>query len=293
MKVRQNEIVSQITRINEILYGNHIQEQSYGLPIIPLHTNQELDKIGDWVETWDKKDWLTFIEVSTGILSMIPTPASPVLMSISTIAGFANAKVHWDEGYKYEAGLMFTFSLLGVGTLYKLLKNSKVFNKIGKEGIISLLKKVTSGSASKNEKKIVKELVKEITPVADDLAKETTKEIFKKFIAELPKKSLKFLVRLLLTMFRLGKFGVKEGIVILGTFFTYDKLYKALNYKNEKALSEREKNGLVKIYNFIWDNEEEVQKVLIEETKKYMAPMIKNPDDFLSIKVDTTEVVFK
>ena len=145
-------------------------------------------KTVDWMKSWDKHDWLSFIEVTTGILGMIPTPATPVLLSISTAAGVSNATGYWKEGHHFEAGLMLTFSLLSAGVLSGILKNSKLFMKLGVKGSTELIEDVASGTASRVEQEMAKQLVKEITPVADKLAKETSKEVVKRFITELPKK---------------------------------------------------------------------------------------------------------
>lgn len=287
MVAKQKEILLEVNKIHMLLYGQGINEQFFG-PIMTHHTMKGFGKIADWIETWDKKDWLTFIELTTGLLALIPTPATPVLFAISSAAGLANAKVHWDEGYKYEAGLMIAFSLLGAGALVSVLKNSKVFMKLGKEGSKKLIEKAISGTATNTEKKMLKQLVEEITPVADDLAKATIKETIRRFIIELPKKSTKFLIGLLATMYKIGKFGVKEGIVIAGTFLAYDKIYLALNHDNIEGLSNRDKNGLVKIYKLIKNNEQVVRQDSFEEFKKAEPKIEKNYSDFVKINADTT-----
>jgi len=240
----------------------------------------------DWMKTWNKHDWLSFIEVTSGILGMVPTPATPILMFISTAAAVSNATGYWKEGHHFEAGLILSFSLLSTGVLINLLKNSEIFMKLGAKGSTELIENVASGTASRAEQEMAKKLVKEITPVADKLAKETSKEIVKRFIAELPKKSLIELIKILRGISKLGIYGIKEGVVIAGTFITYDKMYRALNYKNEKNLSERDKNQLVNLYQLIFNNQDEIQQSMLREVKKAQPKLFENPDTI--IHNDTT-----
>lgn len=160
--------------------------------------------------------------------------------------------------------------------------------KLGKEGSKKLIERGISGAATNTEKKMIKQLVEEISPVADDLAKATIKETIRRFIVELPKKSTKFLIGLLAAMYKIGKFGVKEGIKIAGTFLAYDKIYLALNHENIEGLSNREKNGLVKIYNLIKNNEQVVRQDSFEEFKKVEPKIEKHYSDFVKINADST-----
>ena len=222
----------------------------------------------EWVKTWDKHDWLTFVELTSAILSAIPQPlapiTTPVLLSISTSAGLANAALYFNEGDPYMGGLMLAFSVLPVGALVSNLKGAKTFMRLGAKESIRIIRAAKAGTATPSEFKTAQELIKEIAPQANKLAEETIKYTIKQSLKQLPKRSLQFILKLCIGMSKLGVFGIKEGIVIAGTFFTYDKIYKILNYKNEKNLSIREKNELVKCYNILWENEEEIKKQLIE-----------------------------
>ena len=85
------------------------------------------------------------------------------------------------------------------------------------------------------------------------------------------------LTKILRGISKLGIYGIKEGIVIAGTFITYDKMYRALNYKNEKNLSERDKNQLVKLYQSIFNNQDEIQESMLREMKKAEPKFFENP----------------
>lgn len=282
-----NQLLLEISRINEIIYSSVISEQKFGMPTPNITSNVEgLKDLGSWFKSWDEKDWLALIEVTSGILGAIPSPVSPVLLGISIGAGIANAKIYYDEGDPYTAGLNLTFTLLGAGTLAKILKNSKIFTRLGKNGSVTLLNKVKSGTATNTEKKLLTDLLTEIKPVTKELSTEVAKQTTKKILSQLPKQSLKFILKLCMGMFKLGVFGIKGGIVISGTFLTYDKIYKALNYKNEKNLSVRDKNELFKLHNFIFNNEEEIKKSLISNIQTVEPEIIKHAQEF--INVDTT-----
>lgn len=273
------------------MYGFEIREQKYGMTPINLQsTLQGTKDLGDWIGTWNKRDWLIFIEVSSGLLAMIPSPASPFLLAISTTAGFVNAKAAWDEGHHYEAGLMFTFSLLGAATVYRILKFSKTYRQLGNQGSIKLMEKVVSGTASTVEKSTAKKLVEEIGPYADELSRETSKEIIRRTIKNLSKKGLKYLVKFFISILKIGKFVVREGVVIAGTFLSYDKIYQALNYKDEQAMKERRHDPLVKIYNLVMNNEEEIIKQMYEQFEEEILPkVLKNPEQtnkVLNIRMD-------
>lgn len=288
MTREKNEVLVEISRINQLLNQKNLNEQVVGgvLPFNPMHTYKNIKKIGDWVGTWDKKDWLTFVELTSGVLGAIPSPASPILLGISMGAGIANAKIYYDEGDVYGAGLYLTFTLLGAGALIKILRNSKTFMSLGQKRSLELIQKVNSGAATEAEKKTMKSLIEEIGPSTKELAKETSKEIVKRILTELPKKGLMYVLKLCIAMSKLGVFGIKEGIVISGTFLAYDKIYKALNYKNEKNLSVREKNELVQLYRFIVSNKEEITDLMVNEIEKVEPAMMENAKTLMSI--DTT-----
>lgn len=268
-----------------------MSEQMFlGGPAMGLTSPKNVAKTIDWAKTWNRHDWLTFVEITTGILGIIPTPATPVLLFISAAAGVSNATGYWKEGHHYEAGLMLAFSLLGTGALFKILKNSKIFMKLGAKKSTELIEKVASGTASRTEQEMAKQLVEEIAPVADELAKETLKEAVRKFISQLPKQSLIFIIKILRSMVKLGVFGIKTGIVIEGTFYTYDKIYTALNYKNEKFMSERERSESFKLLNILKEKEPEVKKTAIEIVKGAEGQILQNSELFANIDTSINSV---
>ena len=55
---------------------------------------------------WNTHDFLSLVEISTGILGMIPTPASPFLLGISVSAGIADGLLYFQEGDRYMGTMM-------------------------------------------------------------------------------------------------------------------------------------------------------------------------------------------
>lgn len=257
-----------------------------GGPSMGMSSPQRTSETFNWIKTWDANDWLNFVEATTGILGSIPSPASPFLLGISLGAGLVNAKLYYDGGDPYTAGLYLAFSIIPAASLIKQLKYSKTFMRLGKGGSMKILEKVKSGTATNLEKNMAKDLIEEIAPASNELGKEVVKQTISKILLELPKKSLISIVKLCSIMYKIGLFGLKAGVVMGGTFLSYDLIYKALNYKNQKNMSIREKNEMVKLYDFIMNNEEEIKKLSVDEIKKNERYLIDNSDKFLTI--DTT-----
>jgi hypothetical protein len=261
-----------------------------GGPAMAISSPKNVIKTTNWISTWDKHDWLNFVEITSAILSSIPQPlspiTSPILLGVSTTAGLANARLYFKEGDPYTGGLMLAFSVIPGVSLLRTLKGSKVFMRLGYKESIRLINAAKTGTATAEEFKLAKELITDIAPYANELGKETVKHTIKESLKQLPKKSLQFIIKLCLVMFKLGVFLIKEGIIIAGTFYTYEKIYKALNYKNEKNLSLREKNELVKLHNTIMKNKEEVKNTGIEELNKSEPLIQKNPNLFISIDIN-------
>jgi hypothetical protein len=269
---------------------NLISEQTFlGGPAMGIVSPRNTLKTFNWIKTWDNRDWLNFVEMTTGILGSIPSPASPFLLGISIGAGIANAKLYYDGGDPYTAGLYLAFSVIPVASLIKQLKFSKTFMRLGKDGSVKLLEKIKSGTATASEQKMAKDLVREIGPVSNELGKEVVRQTISKILSELPKKSLSFVIKLCLMMYNLGVFGIRAGVTIGGTFLSYDLMYRALNYKNKKNMSLREKNEMAKVYNFIVNNEDEIKTLSIDDIKKNQSSLLEHSNSFISI--DTTHEI--
>jgi len=84
-------------------YSENLTEQ------VLLSPNLGMMKVNNWMAenllpNWkDKHSVLQWVELTTGILGMIPTPASPFLLGVSTIAGVTDAYQYYKEGDLYTA----------------------------------------------------------------------------------------------------------------------------------------------------------------------------------------------
>lgn len=284
-----NLLHKETERIKDLMF-----EQIFlGGPAMGLTSPKNVMGTINWMKSWDKHDWLNFVEITTSLLAVIPQPAapitSPILLGISTTAGVANALEYFKEGDKYTGGLMLAFSVIPAGQLVKTLRGSKTYMRLGTAKSIEVINAAKSGTATSSELKIAQELVEEIAPHADELAKQTITYTIKKTLQELPKKSLSFVIKLCLIMYRLGVFGIKAGVTIGGTFLSYDLMYRALNYKNKKNMSLREKNEMAKSYDLIMNNEDEIIKLSVDDIKKNESSLLEHSDSFISI--DTTHEI--
>jgi len=268
---------------NDMRKPNYFSEQFVTALTMSDAEREGYKNMANKLKTWNTQDWLSFIELTSGLLGLIPSPATPFLLGISMGAGVANAKILWDKGDHYTAGLYMAFSVLPASTLIKSLRNSKLFMRLGQKNSLKLIEKVGEGTATAAEKEMVQQLTKDAATVAKTLEKEVTKQIIGNILSELPKKSLMFIINILRGMVKLGVFGITQGIIIEGTFYTYDKIYKALNYKNEKFLSEREKSEAFQLFNIIKEKEPEVKKSAIGVVKGAEDKILQNSELFATI----------
>jgi hypothetical protein len=248
----------------------------------------------NWFASFDTHDWLAFIEISTAVLGLIPTPLSPLFLGISTIAGVADAGVYFYEGDKYMGSMMLALSIIPGGEFMKAMKGSRVFFKRGVKGSKELIKKYKSGvKLTKEEIDDLSRLGKEFAQNSDKITKSLTKELTEKLIQGLSKKTPKFLINLLLILKKLGVIKLSEiALKIGGTVYTVDKLYlyvfrdSILN--NQKDLDIRTKNELRMMINNLLGYDKEVNEFLLITAKDAINKSITNPKVKL-IEINPTE----
>jgi hypothetical protein len=248
----------------------------------------------NWFASFDTHDWLAFIEISTAVLGLIPTPLSPLFLGISTIAGVADAGVYFYEGDKYMGSMMLALSIIPGGEFMKAMKGSRVFFKRGVKGSKELIKKYKSGvKLTKEEIDDLSRLGKEFAQNSDEITKSLTKELTEKLIQGLSKKTPKFLINLLLILKKLGVIKLSEiALKIGGTVYTVDKLYlyvfrdSILN--NQKDLDIRTKNELRMMINNLLGYDKEVNEFLLITAKDAINKSITNPKVKL-IEINPTE----
>lgn len=250
----------------------------------------------NWFASFDTHDWLAFIEISTGVLGLIPTPLSPLFLGISTIAGVADAGVYFYEGDKYMGSMMLALSIIPGGELLKAMKGSRVFLKRGVKGSKELIKKYKSGiKLSKEEMDDLTRLGKEFAENSSAIKKSLTQELSEKLIKGLSKKTPKYLINLLLILKKLGVIKLSEiALKIGGTVYTVDKLYlyifrdSILN--NQKDLDSRTRNELRMMINKLLGYDKEVTEFLQITAKEAINNALKNPKIDL-VKIDPTESI--
>lgn len=248
----------------------------------------------NWFASFDTHDWLALIEISTGVLGLIPTPLSPLFLGISTIAGVADAGVYFYEGDKYMGSMMLALSIIPGGELLKAMKGSRVFLKRGVKGSKELIKKYKSGiKLSKEEMDDLTRLGKEFAENSSAIKKSLTQELSEKLIKGLTKKTPKYLINLLLILKKLGVIKLSEiALEIGGTVYTVDKLYlyifrdSILN--NQKDLDSRTRNELRMMINNLLGYDKEVTEFLQITAKKAINNALKNPKIDL-VKINPTE----
>lgn len=255
-------------------------------------------KLYEWFETFNSHDWLSLIEISTGVLGAIPTPLSPVFLGISFVAGVSDAVLYYNEGDKYMGSLMLILAIVPVNELVKVMKGSKVFQKRGIKGSMDLIKKFKSGG------KLTKNQADDLSKLGHDLAKKSSelkplvnKSIYNKLLAGLAKKSPKYIMNLILALNKIGlvdltKFALKVG----GSVYTFDKLYLYIFrdsvFANQKDLDNRTKNELRYIINKLLKYDKEINEYLLLTASNKLTDMAKNGVKFAEVNVDEKSDVY-
>jgi len=281
----KSQLVDDIIKMRGLMF-----EQSPAMMSLSASMVDDAPEFIEWIKTWDHHDWLGFISITSGILGSIPSPASGALLSISLGTGALDAYYYFKEDDPYTGGLILAFSIIPAGQLIRLANKvgMKTFLGLGRKKSVELLEKAASGIANATERKTAENIVKESAKAADELAKLTMMATINNIIAELGKKSLNFVLKFLILLYRLNIYTLKAGIIIAGTFYSYDTLYKALNYKNIKNLDVRERNSLVQLHNLIVGDEKKINEMLIQNLKEpnVLDSILKNPQPL--INMDTT-----
>jgi hypothetical protein len=281
----KSQLVDDIIKMRGLMF-----EQSPAMMSLSASMADAAPEFIEWIKTWDHHDWLGFISITSGILGSIPSPASGALLSISLGTGALDAYYYFKEDDPYTGGLILAFSIIPAGQLIRLANKvgMKTFLGLGRKKSVELLEKAASGTANATERKTAENIVKESAKAADELAKLTMMATINNIIAELGKKSLNFVLKFLILLYRLNIYTLKAGIIIAGTFYSYDTLYKALNYKNIKNLDVRERNSLVQLHNLIVGDEKKINEMLIQNLKEpnVLDSILKNPQPL--INMDTT-----
>lgn len=245
-------------------------------------------------------DWLQLIELTTGIFGVIPTPLSPFLLGISTLAGVSDAYTYYTEGDKYMAMMTFVLSVIPGGELKNIIKNSKVLGKRTTKEFTSLISKYKSGKKLlKSEADDLTKLGKEMAENAPQINKVISKNLAQTLLANLSKKSPKFLINLILILKKIGVIKLSEiSLKIGGLVYGFDKLYLFVFrdlIPNQKDLDQRTKNELRASINHLLGYEKEVNEFLLITAKEGLEKTLKdNKGQGVNVDVkETPEQLFQ
>lgn len=286
MTLSENVVLEQTSFENKLdkIYSTSKSAEEYN------KQNLEMMKgLYDWFSSLDAHDWLSLIEISTGVLGMIPTPLSPLLLGISTLSGVADAALYYSEGDKYMSGMMFILSVIPGGELFKCFKGSKVFAKRGVKGTKELIKKYKSGAKlTKNQINDLIDLGKTFADNSVVIKKSLIKELTEKLIVGLSKKTPKYLINLILILKKLGVIKLSEIVLpVGGLIYGFDKLYlyvfRDSVLSNQSELDNRTRNELRAMINKLLGYDKEVNEFLIITAKDALEKSLNSGIDLLKI----------
>ena len=243
-------IQEEVDRINNLMGLFSIDEQSVGgVTMIGGPSLFNLSsglKVYNWFKSFDRHDWASFVEITTGVLGMIPTPASPVLLGISVAAGLTDAAFYFNEGDPYMGGLMMALAILPMAEFIRAVPAAKPILEKGSDYVKDLLKKARSLSGKKGlkqaEKQVIKEaeiLIEEVAKNADEVAKAVSKITVSKVIRGVIKLSGKALWATVKLLSKLSWAIGKPLVTVAGIYYTYDEVYLALYGSDEDKLKLR------------------------------------------------------
>jgi len=249
-----------------------------------LDANRKVMKgLYNWFSTFNSHDWLSLIEVSSGLLGLIPTPLSPLFLGISLAAGLSDAGVYFADGDPYMGTMMMALSIIPGKELLVALKGSKVLKKRGAKGCKELIKKYKKGI------KLTTEELDDLTKLSVGISKNADKvkrllkyNITKNMIETIGSKSTKYLMNLLLILKKIGV--IKLGDIVFnvgGIPYGFDKLYlyvfRDSIFANEKLLDKRTTNDLRYVINKLLGYDKEVQEFILATTKQELKKIAENP----------------
>ena len=241
----------EVDRINHLMGLFSIDEQSVGgLYMLGGPTGLADPLMGikayNWFKSFDRHDWASFIEVTTGVLGMFPTPAAPVLLGISVAAGLTDAAFYFNEGDPYMGGLMVALAILPAAEFIKAVPAAKPILDKGSSYVKNLLKKVRSLSGKKGLKQSEKQAIKEAETLieataknADELGKAIAKKTVSQVIEGVIKLSGKALWSTVTLLSKLSWAIAKPFLTVAGIYYSYDEVYLALYGSDEDKMKLR------------------------------------------------------
>lgn len=290
---------SEIERIQSLMGVNVLNEQiglnnisAWGLSPGGLLVT----KTPQWMRTWDAHDWLTFVDVAAGLLGLIPSPASGVLLGVSTAACLADGGLYLYEDDDYMAGLVLSFCLIPASEFALMSPRVSRSMARGKKQVLDTIKKGRELAKRKTltdaEKAIVKqadELMSELTQHSQKIANLTQKYFVTQVVANILQTGGKLLFGTVLLLTKMSWSLGKLGFTIGGIYYTYDEVYLALYGTDEEKMKLRQDSSFYQLVQFLKDPKikERIVKEVGDYFKKHEQMFKDNPN--LLKQVDCTE----
>jgi hypothetical protein len=264
----------EIERIQSLMGVHAINEQGLRGILMPLGT-MGIPRAYNWFSTFNTHDWLTFIDITTGLLGMIPSPAAPFLLGASLAACNADGALYFAENDPYMGGLILSFCLIPLGEFVRFIPGARNIILKGKQYCIDLLKKAKSLSGKKvldsAEKKIVQEaelLIKELSKVSEEISKLTQKYYVSRVISNIIKSGGKILLGTVLLISKMTWAIGRPLLQLAGIYYTFDEVYLALYGTDEQKMKLRNDSSFQKLLQLLKDPEN--QKNAIEQAEDYL-----------------------
>jgi hypothetical protein len=285
---------TEIERIQSLMGVNAVNEQiNVGNLLNPI--GLRLPKTIQWMKTWDAHDWLTFVDITSGLLGSIPSPASGVLLGISAAACLADGGLYLYEDDPYMGGLILSFCLIPLGELSLILPRSQRILAKGKKHAIDTIKKAkelakkrTLTTAEKAIMEEAAELIAELQENATKIAKATQKNFATKFIANVVAKGGKAILGTALLLSKMTWAVGRPFVLLGGIYYTYDEIYLAMYGTDEQKMQLRNNSGFQELVRFLklLANREKA----INEASSYIqgntGPIAEHSDEIVTVDVE-------
>ena len=299
MQKDKNLHETEIERIQSLMGVNVLNEQiglnnlsAWGLsPGGLLSTKTAL-----WMRTWDAHDWLTFVDVTAGLLGLIPyPPTAAVFLGISTAACLADGGLYFYQDDDYMAGLVLSFCLIPASELALMSPRMARSVAKGKKATLDTIKKgrelAKKRTLTEAEKAIVKEadeLMSELSKNTAKIAKLTQKNFVTKFITNVITKGGKALFSTALLLSKMSWALGRPVLELGGVYYTFDEVYLAMYGSDKEKMKLRYNAGFQQLVRMmkLLTNQQSVDYQLAEYiyyNEEEIAKAIENTGNFVQI----------
>jgi hypothetical protein len=220
---------------------------------------EHIRRISDFFS--DPHKLLNSLSIGFTVLGMIPSPASPFLLSLGTAADVADSFLYYHEGDKYMGTIMLALSVIPGGEFLKATKNTVV-----PEVLKKLIKKASNGidTLSKGELTNLKNLLSKFDLYKSVIGSYLTKNMISKMVKFLPKLlrsyPFKVIYKIIYSLFKVSGILSKLVFKIGATYFSADTVYLWL-YGNDEDRKNSNVQKLIKVIK----NEPQTQEEIIDQ----------------------------